>query len=240
MTSRALIPARSAAAELAPTELEEQAESRSTDQQPKQDEDHHADIETGRDEADAADAEALQQWAFKARIGAAIDEVDHQADAAAGDHEDQSRDDRLDVEDGDQEAVPQAAQQADGKRNQQDDDVRIAFMHAPGDGGTDHRDDRADGQIDTLGADHHRHAEGEHCRRHAAIDDVDEAAEQAPLDDTDREEVGRDDAVDDEDHRQRRQWPDGAVSEDGAQALAKGPCLCNGSGLMRAHPAAIV
>ena len=38
--------------------------------------------------------------------------VDQQRDAAARDHQNQRRDDRLDVEDGDQEAVPQSAQQA--------------------------------------------------------------------------------------------------------------------------------
>ena len=152
--------------------------------------------------------------ALEARIGAAIDEVDHQADAATGDHQDQRRDDRLDVEHGDQETVPQAAQQANAERDQKNDDVWVAFVHAPGNGGTDHGDDRADGQVNALGADHDGHAERQHRRRHAAIDHVDEAAEQATLDDADREEIRRDDAVDDQDHHQRRQRPDRAVTEE--------------------------
>ena len=110
-----------------------------------------------------------------------------------------------------------AAQKADAERDQQDDEVRIAGVNAPGDGGADHRDHRADRKVDALGPDHHRHAERDQRRRHGAIEDVDQAAEQAAFDDADGEEAGRDEAVDDQDHRQRQ----AAATPPGGRAAAR-------------------
>ena len=43
--------------------------------------------------------------------------------------------------------------------------MRVAGLDAPGDDGADHGDDRADRQIDALGADHHGHAKRDQRRR---------------------------------------------------------------------------
>ena len=106
-----------------------------------------------------ADAQALQQRAREARIGASVEKVDHKADAAPRHHQDQGGDDRLDVENGDQEPVPQAAQQARRQREHENDEMRVARMNAPDDDRADNRDHRADREVDPLRADDHGHPE---------------------------------------------------------------------------------
>ena len=106
--------------------------------------------------------------------------VNQQRDPAARDHQNQRRDDRLDVEDGDQKAVPQSAQHARPERQSEDQGRRHVAMdqighHRAGDG-----DHRADRQIDALGANHYRHAQGHQGGRRAAIEHVDQAAERRP------------------------------------------------------------
>ena len=218
------MPVRSAAAALPPTDSRNSPSAVRRISSHSDDEDRGDEDEPGRDEADVADAEALQQRAGEARVGAAVEQIDHQPDAAARHHQDQGRDDRLDVEHRDQKAVPQAAQQARAERDQQDDEMRIAGVDAPGDDGAADGDDRADREIDALGADHDRHAERDERGRHGAIENVDQIAEQPALDDADLKKPGRDDAVDGEDERQRHQRPDRPVAGDRAQSRTSVAC----------------
>ena len=90
--------------------------------------------------------------------------------------------------------------------------MRIAGVNPPGDHRAEDRDDRADREIDPLGADHDRHAERDDRRRHGAVEDVDQVAEQSAFDDPDGEESGRDEAVDREDQRQRDERPNRAMA----------------------------
>ena len=92
------------------------------------------------------------------------------------------------------------------ERLQENDEVRIAGMDAPGDHGAANRDDRADRKVDAFRADDDRHAERHHRGRHGAIEDVDQVAEQPALDDADAEKAGRDEPVDHQDQRQRQRW----------------------------------
>ena len=91
-------------------------------------------------------------------------------------------------------------------------------MTAPTDG-----DDRADREVDALGADDDRHAERDHRGRHGAVENVDQIAEQAALDDADVKEAGRDDAVDGEDERERDDRPDRPVPGERAQSQIERP-----------------
>ena len=95
--------------------------------------------------------------------------------------------------------------------------MRIAGVNPPGDDRADDGDDRADREIDALGADDHRHAKRDQRGRNGAVENVDQVAEQPALDDADLEEARRDDSIDDEDQRERDDRPDGAVAEDRAQ-----------------------
>ncbi len=134
-----------------------------------------------------------------------------------GGHQDQRRDDRLDVEHRDEKSVPQAAEQGSAEGDQEDERVRVAGVNAPGDDRADDGDDRADREVDALGADDSGHAERHQRRRHGAVQNVDQVAEQPALDDANLEEAGRNDSVDDQDQRQRDNRPHGAMPGDRAQ-----------------------
>ena len=68
--------------------------------------------------------------------------------------------------------------------------------------GAGDRHHRADRQIDAPRGDHQHHAEREQRHRRAAVEDVDQAAEQPAVLHPQIEELRRDDAVDREDHQQ--------------------------------------
>ena len=84
--------------------------------------------------------------------------------------------------------------------------------------------DRADGQVDAAGGDHERHAERDEQRRRAVAQDVDEAAEQVPVLQPQREE-------------RRRERPGSAAAAPPARAVATVDALllttCTFSGLAR-------
>ena len=109
MTSLALMPARSAAAELPPTDSMNRpsAVRRRTSQ--SSEERAGADDDARRHGEELAGADRRKEVAAEGDDQALVDQ---QRDPAARDHQDQRRDDRLDVEDGDQEAVPHSAQHA--------------------------------------------------------------------------------------------------------------------------------
>ena len=97
--------------------------------------------------------------------------------------------------------------------------MRIAGVNPPGDHRADDGDDRSDREIDAFRADHHRHPQSDDRGRHRPVQNVDEVAEQAALDDADVEEPGRDEAVDREDERQRQKRPNRAMAGKRAQAM---------------------
>src|SRR5271166_264982 len=167
------------------------------------------------------DAQALQKFALEAGVRASVEKIDHEPDAASRHHEDQGRDDRLDVEHRNEETVPQATEKSRPERNEQDDEMRVARVDAPCDDGADDGDDRADREVDALRADDDGHAESDDCGRRSPVEDVDEIAEQAPLDDADVEESGRNHSIYGEDERERDERPDGAMSSDSAQAAVR-------------------
>ena len=127
---------------------------------------------------------------------------DELGNAPARDHQDQGGDDRLDAEDGDEEAVPQAAQKARAERGGEHQRQAMAIGKARRDGARD-RHHRADREIDAAGGDHQHHAERQQRHRRAAVEDVDEAAEQAAVLQAQVEELRRDRAVDQEDDDER-------------------------------------
>ncbi len=217
------MPARSAAARIAADRFEKQAQRRAADQKPERKKYRRKQDKPARNQTDMPDAEPLKQRAFEAWVGSAVEQVDHQPDAAAGDHQDQGRDDRLDVEDRDQKAVPQAADEARAKGEQQNDEMGIAGVDTPGDHRAANGDDRADREIDSLRADDDRHPNRDKRRRHGPVENVDQIAEQAALDDANVEEPGRDQTVDGEDQRKRDDRPDRSMPRERAQPQGEGP-----------------
>ncbi len=181
---------------IAADRFEKQSKSSAADEQPQGAEDRTAKNEPGRNQSDMSDAQALQERTGEARVGPAIEQVDHQPDASPADHQDQGGDDRLDVENGDQEPVPQPAQDAHREREHKNDEVRIASVNPPSDDRADDGDDRSDRKIDAFRSDHHRHPQSDDGGRRRPVQNVDEVAEQAALNDADIEEPGRDDPVD--------------------------------------------
>ena len=66
------------------------------------------------------------------------------------------------------------------------------------------RHDGADGEIDAARGDDERHAQGQDGHRRAAVQHVDQAAEEAPVLQAQGEEVAEDEPVDEEDEQERR------------------------------------
>ena len=93
------------------------------------------------------------------------------------------------------------------QREQQDDEMRIAGVDPPGDHRAAHGNHRADRKIDALGADHHRHAEGDHGGRHGAIKMSIRLPNRRPSTMRMVKKPGDTKAVDDQDERQRQQRP---------------------------------
>ena len=90
--------------------------------------------------------------------------------------------------------------------------MRIPGVNPPGDHGADDGDHGADRKVDSFRADDDRHAERDHRRRHGAVENVDQVAEQAAFNDANVEETGRYDAVDGEDEHKRDHRPDRTMS----------------------------
>ena len=202
--------------------FEKQSQRGASDQQPQGAEYRSTQEEPRGNEPDVANAQVLQQRTGEARVGAAVEQIDHQAYAAARHHEDQRRDDGLDVEDGNQETVPKPAHDAGRQRQQQDDEMGIACMDAPGDDRAADGDHRAYREVDALGADHHSHSKRHHRRRHRPVQYVDQAAEQTAFDDADGEEAGRHETVHGKNERQDEQGPNRPVAGKHANPCVEG------------------
>jgi hypothetical protein len=134
------------------------------------------------------------------------------------------RDDRLDAEHRDQEAVPGTEHDADGERvgARHHGCGQRALVAGPddagaGDGGGD-RGDRADGEVDAAGGDDQGHAQGHEQHRRAVADDVDQVAVQVTVLHPDVDEAGLDDHVDEQQHEQGEDGPHELVPEDPLEA----------------------
>ena len=156
---------------------------------------------------------------------------DGHRDPAAGDHQDQGRDDRLDPEHRDQEAVPGTEQHADGERvgARHDGGRQRPLVAGPDDagahdGGRD-RGDRTDGEVDAAGGDDQGHAQGHEQHRRAVADDVDEVAVEMTVLHPDVEEPGLRDHVDEQQDDQGQDRPHELVAE---EPLEAGGCVRHG------------
>ena len=100
---------------------------------------------------------------------------------------------------------PRVRGQASPQRARRDrDDGRIAGNHQRGGHGAGHGHYRADGEIDALGGDHACHADRQDGHGCAAVEHVDEAAEEAAVLPAYVEEAGKQQPVDDEHAGKRR------------------------------------
>src|SRR5262249_60282690 len=84
------------------------------------------------------------------------------------------------------------------------------------------------------------HAEGDEGNRRRTVDDVDQAAEQAALDDPDAEEARREDGVEQEDDAQDHQRPYRAVAGQRAEPGDQRSLQAQRRRTLDRHPPAIV
>ena len=131
---------------------------------------------------------------------------DELGNAPARDHQDQRGDDRLNAEDGDKECrstgrtdrpAPSAAREHQRQR--------MAIGKARRDGARRSPSPRRP-RGRCPGGDHQHHAERQQRHRRAAIENVDQAAEQAAILQAQVEELRRDRAVDQENDDERENW----------------------------------
>ena len=127
---------------------------------------------------------------------------DELGDAPARDHQDQGGDDRLNAETATRMPFHRPHSKARAERCGEHQRQAMAIGKARRDGARD-RHHRADREIDAAGGDHQHHAERQQRHRRAAIEDVDEAAEQAAVLQAQVEELRRDRAVDQENDDER-------------------------------------
>src|SRR5262249_814885 len=103
---------------------------------------------------------------------------DELGDAAPRHHQDQGGDDRLDVEHGDQQTVPQAAADTDRKGHQHGNRHAVAGIDQGGGNGAGDRHDGTDRKVDAARGDDQGHADRQDGNRGTAIEDIDDAAEE--------------------------------------------------------------
>jgi hypothetical protein len=134
--------------------------------------------------------------------------------APAGDHQDQRRDDGLQAQAGDEQAVPQPAQQRRAERRSQCDGQAVRADQHAGDRAGD-GDDGAHRHVDAARGDDQRHAERREHQRCGAVQDVDEAAVEVAVLDLEVQEAGHAQGRDGEQQRQRGEWPGQGMTPEG-------------------------
>ncbi|GAB7196704.1 hypothetical protein OS31_39200 [Dickeya oryzae] len=102
-------------------------------------------------------------------------------DTATGYHENEGSDKRLDLQNRNQNTVPQARQHADTECGQQYHRQAVALHGQRGGHGTGNRHNGPDGQIDAAGGNHQRHADRQQGHRRGTVKDIDGTAEQAAI-----------------------------------------------------------
>ena len=96
---------------------------------------------------------------------------DELRDASPGDHQDQRRDERLDPDHGNENAVPQAAEHGepegggDGEQHRPEAVLILRPADQQAGAGSGDGGDGADREIDPPGRDHERHAESDEHQR---------------------------------------------------------------------------
>ena len=134
-------------------------------------------------------------------------------DAASRNHQDERGNDGLDVEDGYKKAIPDAANEACAKREQQRDDQRITPHAGGGGNGAANGHHGADRKVDTLGGDDNGHADRKKGDGRTAIENVDQAAVKPTVLDLHRKETRKDEPNQHKDNRQGYQLREQPLAE---------------------------